>query len=76
MADNGLIALHWPYAIKMRLICHCLRGKSRFIYVESVSDIASAIAGEKQIKKWGRGKKLLLERSLNPPMEDVTQALD
>lgn len=46
------------------------------VYVECFSDVMSAMAREKQIKKWGRGKKLSLIKSVNPIMEDLTEALD
>lgn len=45
----------------------------RLLYVETFSDPVSAIAREKQIKKWRRGKKLTLIDSQNPDWQDLSQ---
>jgi putative endonuclease len=46
---------------------------SRLIYFEETSDVQTALAREKQIKKWGRAKKLDLVRSVNPEFEDLSE---
>jgi putative endonuclease len=40
-------------------------------YYEQTSDIASAIAREKQIKGWRRSKKVELIESMNPRWKDL-----
>jgi putative endonuclease len=47
----------------------------RFIYVESYSDIDSAITREKQIKNWRREKKLSLINKENPDWHDLSDGL-
>ena len=39
---------------------------SRLVYFEETGDVQSAIAREKEIKKWRRSKKIALIESLNP----------
>ena len=41
-------------------------------YYEETSDIASAIAREKQIKGWRRSKKVELIESMNPRWRDLS----
>ena len=41
------------------------------IYFETFSDVYSAIAREKQLKKWRRQKKLNLIKSQNPNLTDL-----
>ena len=45
------------------------------VYVESFSDIGSAIAREKQIKYWRREKKLRLINQGNPEWHDLGDIL-
>ena len=45
------------------------------VYVESFSDIDSAIAREKQIKYWKREKKLRLINRENPDWRDLSDGL-
>lgn len=40
-------------------------------YYEETPDIESAIAREKQIKKWRRSKKVALIESVNPKWQDL-----
>ena len=42
------------------------------VYVESFGDINSAIAREKQIKRWSREKKLHLINQENPDWRDLS----
>jgi putative endonuclease len=42
------------------------------VYVETFSDPGSAIAREKQLKKWSRAKKVALIESLNPQWLDLS----
>ncbi|MBV8450756.1 MAG: GIY-YIG nuclease family protein [Deltaproteobacteria bacterium] len=46
----------------------------RLLYFEEFSDPLSAIAREKQLKRWNRSKKLTLIRSLNPMFKDLSKA--
>ena len=47
----------------------------RLVYFEATPDIQSAIAREKQIKGWRRGKKDELVSTLNPDWEDLGRSL-
>ena len=44
---------------------------SWLVYYEATSDVGSAIAREKQIKGWLRGKKVALIESANPRWRDL-----
>ena len=41
-------------------------------YYEVTTDVNAAIAREKQIKSWGRAKKIALVKSTNPVWKDLT----
>ena len=43
----------------------------RLVYYEAFDDMPSAIAREKQIKKWRREKKLALIERVNPVFDDI-----
>jgi putative endonuclease len=43
----------------------------RLVYIETFGDALSAIAREKQIKRWRREKKVLLIDSTNPRWVDL-----
>ena len=43
----------------------------RLVYVEEYTDVRQAIAREKQLKGWRRGKKLRLIESQNPNWADL-----
>ena len=45
----------------------------RLIYFEKTNDVQTAIAREKQLKRWTRKKKLALIRSLNPQWDDLSE---
>jgi len=45
------------------------------IYYEVQSSIEEAIAREKQVKKWGRNKKIKLINSLNPKWHDLWEEI-
>lgn len=45
----------------------------RLLYIETMSEPASAINREKQIKAWRREKKVELNDSLNPEWNDLSQ---
>jgi len=47
---------------------------NRLVYYEVSGEIAAAIAREKQIKSWGRGKKIALIESLNRDWKDLSAA--
>jgi len=44
---------------------------TRLVYFESYRYVATAIAREKQIKRWRREKKLALIESMNPQCRDL-----
>jgi putative endonuclease len=44
--------------------------------VESIDDPRTAIAREKQMKGWRRGKKVQLIESMNPKWEDLSAGWD
>ena len=46
---------------------------TRLIYFEETGDVQSAIAREKEIKKWRRSKKIALIESLNPKWQDLSE---
>jgi putative endonuclease len=43
------------------------------VYFEETSDVYAAIAREKQIKGWGRVKKIALIESVNPDWLDLSE---
>jgi len=47
----------------------------KLVYLESFSDINSAIAGEKQIKNWTREKKIVLINQQNRDWHDLSDGL-
>ena len=46
-------------------------GVDRLVYFETYTDVAKAIAREKQIKGWRREKKIALINSTNPSWRDL-----
>ena len=42
------------------------------VYYEQTREIEAAILGEKQIKRWRRGKKVALIESFNPEWKDLS----
>jgi putative endonuclease len=44
----------------------------RLVYVEVFRDVRNAIAREKEVKGWTRGKKEALVRSANPQWRDLS----
>ena len=46
---------------------------TRLVYFEETGDVQSAIAREKEIKKWRRSKKIALIESLNPKWQDLSE---
>ncbi len=51
-------------------------GVDKLVYFEQTSDVDSAIAREKQLKKWNRKWKLELIEKQNPSWEDLSENLD
>jgi putative endonuclease len=47
---------------------------TRLIYFEETGDVQTALAREKEIKKWRRSKKLDLVRGVNPKFEDLSES--
>lgn len=50
-----------------RYQCH------KLIYFEETSDVESAIAREKQLKRWNRAKKEFLIKTINPHWKDLNK---
>ena len=46
---------------------------SFLVYFEETSDVNSAIAREKQLKKWNRGWKLRMIEKFNPNWDDLSK---
>ena len=46
---------------------------TKLVYFETASEVRDAIAREKQIKGWGRSKKLALVWSVNPNWRDLSE---
>jgi putative endonuclease len=46
---------------------------NRLVYFEETTDVQTALAREKEIKKWRRSKKIELIKSLNPQWEDLSE---
>ena len=44
----------------------------KLVYYEITTDVNSAIAREKQLKKWKRAKKNALVETLNPKWKELT----
>jgi len=45
---------------------------TRLAYYEETGDVQTALAREKEIKKWRRSKKLALIKSVNPKWQDLS----
>ena len=43
----------------------------RLVYLKTTTDIRAAIAREKQIKRWGRARKVMLIEAFNPAWDDL-----
>ena len=48
---------------------------NKLVYFEQTNDVATAIAREKEIKKWRREKKNALVIQLNPRWNDLSDAI-
>ena len=46
---------------------------TRLAYYEETSDIQTALAREKDIKKWRRSKKIALIKTMNPKWQDLSE---
>ena len=46
---------------------------TKLVHHESTSDVAGAIAREKELKGWRRSKKVALVESLNPDWKDLAR---
>jgi putative endonuclease len=45
---------------------------TRLVLVETATDARTAIAREKQLKRWRRDKKIALIRAMNPAWDDLS----
>ena len=48
---------------------------NKLVYYEQTNDVLTALAREKEIKKWCREKKNLLVAQLNPRWNDLSSAI-
>jgi putative endonuclease len=48
---------------------------TRLVYIETFDHPSDAIAREKQLKRWGRAKKIKLIESTNPSWDDLGPAV-
>lgn len=48
---------------------------TKLVYVEATTDVNSAIAREKELKKWRREKKDALVESINPNWDDLDMVI-
>ena len=46
---------------------------TRLAYYEETDDVQTALAREKEIKKWRRSKKITLIKTMNPKWRDLSQ---
>ena len=51
-------------------------GVHRLLYFEETTEVAVALAREKQIKGWRREKKIALIRTANPSWKDLSRGGD
>jgi putative endonuclease len=49
--------------------CRC----HRLVYLERFQEAATAIAREKQLKRWSRSKKIALIKKSNPTWDDLSE---
>lgn len=49
---------------------------NKLVYFEETSDVRTAIAREKEIKKWRREKKNKLVESINPGWKDLSTEMN
>ena len=55
----------------------CYRYRCYYLlYLDWYQDINQAIDREKQIKKWGRGKKINLIKTINPEMKFLNDTIE
>jgi putative endonuclease len=47
----------------------------RLVWFERYQDVGMAIAREKQLKRWGRSKKIFLIEEMNPAWVDLSRGL-
>jgi putative endonuclease len=53
-------------------VIHTAKYRIELIYVESYETAPDAIAREKQLKNWSRGKKIALINRANPDWRDLS----
>jgi putative endonuclease len=70
---NSLFRRIWQHKNKVTLGFTSHYNLNRLIYFEEFRDINNAIAREKQIKGWGRAKKITLIAKENPQWKDLSE---
>ncbi|MBN2779470.1 MAG: GIY-YIG nuclease family protein [Alphaproteobacteria bacterium] len=68
---NDLIRRVWEHKNKLADGFTKKHSIDQLVYFEVYEDIESAILREKQLKRWGRQKKLNLFENENPSWEDL-----
>jgi putative endonuclease len=72
---NNLERRIWEHKQKMIIGFSQKYGCDKLVYFEEYRGIDEAIAREKQLKRWNRGKKIRLIRSNNPHWLDLLKGI-
>lgn len=74
---NNLIRRLWEYKNNFDKACFVIKYKGhKLLYFQHPTDINSAIAREKQLKRWHRDWKINLIKKTNPALSDLSQMFD
>lgn len=82
-STTGAIYVGMTGILFVRIVCQHKAGEiegftktyycTRLVYYESYDNVNRAISREKQLKRWGRSKKIALIESKNPRWKDLAQ---
>ena len=68
---NSIERRYFEHLWKKNPKSFCVRYNiNELLYFEDYTDVDQAIAREKQLKRWGRDKKVLLVKRVNPEMRN------
>lgn len=70
---NDLERRMWEHREKLGSTFAARYNVTRLVYFERFADIRDAIAREKQLKRWRRGKKIGLIEQENPKWKDLSE---
>ena len=70
---NNLLQRVFQHKTKQNIGFSSKYNVTRLVYFEETTDILSAIAREKEIKKWRREKKIALIEGFNPGWDDLSE---